>query len=133
MTIEKQVCNKELSMRLRELGVPQKSIWEWKHVMGKSYLRMTRDVRNELWDRKCFEHLCEPAVCYETYSAFTVSELGEMLKDYDYGFPMWVESCWHIDIDDCFMTAETEADARAKLLVHLLENQLISLVGEEGK
>lgn len=76
----------------------------------------------------------------QRFCAFTVAELGEMLpgqitvneepkcfevrKRPDIYFVRYSE--WENDNAYIYKTAETEADARAKMLVYLLENKLIT-------
>lgn len=71
-------------------------------------------------------------------SAFTVSELGEMLPDfycsYKYNLPgskSTLYECVDIRITEDTLgkgeLALTEADARAKCLIYLLENGLVTL------
>jgi hypothetical protein len=81
---------------------------------------------------------------YQNYSAFTVAELGEMLpfcmnvegkKDIFYLTCDKSRDVWHITYrslrDEVMMDidtiAEFEADARAKMLIYLLENNLIKI------
>ncbi len=108
-------------MRLKELGVKQESLF-WYTCFNDG----TADIHFQ-YDRK---HI-PPA----HYSAFTVAELGEML-------PAWFDSAKRKTGDwVCrFMEktrdlnhhsfGETEADARAKMLVFLIENKLMELPRE---
>jgi hypothetical protein len=79
---------------------------------------------------------------YDPIAAFTVSELGEILKQYcgvdHQDMPRWYEggpnddSVWvvyvpDIDGEDYELVADTEADARAKMLIYLIKNNLIPL------
>lgn len=113
MKIEKQVCSLELAKRLKKLGVKQESLFWWKdYSLEGNWWVDDREVLN----KDTFPHC----------SAFTVAELGELLKDTDYNLPIWVDTCWHSDYGDTFETSDTEADARAKLLLNLLENGLIT-------
>ena len=77
------------------------------------------------------------------YSAFTVAELGEMLpykitkgedsfyfavgqaKPDDKHYPKWEVSYSNEEYTPCLDRADTEANARAKMLIYLLENKLI--------
>ena len=80
----------------------------------------------------------------EYISAFTVAELGEMLplylkRDANSGLPFSVERCglqtyktydgkgWVVCYDFLSRSGRTEANARAKMLIYLLENKLINL------
>lgn len=81
--------------------------------------------------------------CEYQVSAFSVAELGEMLKYHNttYWFDEekgWVAHC-EIDTDGSGATIyeqssfDSEADARAKLLIHLIENSLVSPSDEQGE
>lgn len=125
MTLEQQVCSLESAKRLKELGVKQESYFIYDAVWGANEV--------ESWEIRHGSLSTEPE---EVYSAFTVAELGEMFigqivnfehrKDgkyrvWWYGSPKtMVEQQIH-NID-----ADTEAEARAKMLIYLLENNLIT-------
>lgn len=111
MELEKQVCSLELAKKLKELGVKQESLFWWNIsdgiVIGEQYRR-------------------PPSI-----SAFTVAELGEMLpgnfNTIRRGDGSWLaydgnaaDNVNHQEISD------TEADARAKMLIYLLENNLLT-------
>lgn len=141
MKLEQQVVSLELAQKLKELGVKQESFFIWKQCINKQLacyqiptVSTHKNVDND-----------DEIIA----SAFTVAELGEMLpsglskdgKNYrihivngnglkylDYvtyengtptfllqGYPMLANS------------KDTEADARAKMLIYLLENKLITL------
>lgn len=128
MKLEQQVISLELAQKLKSLGVKQESVWWW--YMGELY----RDNPNYK--------------SHAVYSAFTVAELGEMLPktlnenglDYElccfYQNHLWcvmymriiqggknggAERMDNVEIEE----ADTEADARAKMLIYLLENKYI--------
>ncbi len=125
MKLKNQVCSLELSKKLKELGVEQESLFYWvENYPGVWNIRYEREK------------------VYHTFvSAFTVAELGERL-------PFGVMSI-HIDTrfnkdyaelkgGDWFcrnetrgkrkyIYAKTEADARAKMLIYLIENKLIKI------
>jgi len=75
MKLKDQVTSLELSKKLKELGAEQKSLWYWDNHEGLDQgFILTQEAETE-----------------EFYSAFTVAELGEMLKeyalDYWYSYP----------------------------------------------
>jgi hypothetical protein len=128
MKLEARVTSVELSNRLHKLGVIASSLYyrEWTGAKASEI---------EAWG--------EPSYCEDNVNCFTVSELGEML-------PKWTLS-WR-DTDDyeeegvkygrayvCgrehemkergedFFVADTEADARAKMLIYLLEKETVKV------
>lgn len=142
MNLEQQVVSLELAKKLKELGVKQESHFQWEiyFYFGKGRLIWedyhkgmpiydTADVRQ-----------------YYYYSAYTVAELGGMLPvrvDSD-SFEGYLQSnkdrtisskkvFWNVyyrTVDGIYIhkvTADTEANARAKMLIYLLENKLITL------
>jgi hypothetical protein len=140
MKIEDQVCFLEQAKRLNELGVNQESLIYWWHKWegnsdddaGKNILTLTQHSNT-----------------IPVASAFTVAELGQMLPDiiasehlYSYQQARnWSDTrlpkhrlvYWFSnDIELHRVDAETEADARAKMLIYLLENQLLTLENVEG-
>jgi hypothetical protein len=123
MKLEQQVCSLELANKLMELGVNQESWFVWGQGISKRIGIFER--------RRCF--------LPKQISAFTVAELGEILpgitKDgmyftYQWGFMHNRAYAWIKRSSDKGVVAEfeekTEADARAKILIHLLENHLIT-------
>lgn len=118
MTLEQQVCSLELAKRLKELGVEQRSLLYWWCLKSKWSISYSRphpktSFRDEPW-----------------YSAFTVAELGEMLPVEYHSYR--VGQIWfcvafegvHMKLVKSADTG-TEADARAKMLIYLKENNLI--------
>ncbi len=120
MEIENQVCNLELAKKLKELGFKQDSLWWWDKekngLLPHGYFGLTVKENPKRY-----------------ISAFTVTELGEML-------PMGYAS-WHkyYDKDDWVcesgdenhhQLAKTEADCRAKMLIYLIENKKIEIKNE---
>lgn len=127
MQLENQVCSLELAKELKKLGVKQESQFYWNR--GQSYL------------------ICEDSRLRvpEDVSAFTVAELGEVLPEVtaiqngelgrleityrtysEDGNREW-DVCYMANNDFRSEFANTEADARAKMLIYLLENKLITL------
>ena len=148
MKLEQQVCNSELAKKLEELGVKQESLFIW---VEKGWYEPKWNMCKELEEVVIFsadslkrEKDGELEIAYNTLaSAFTVAELGEILplylrEDADKGISFSVETnCLHIRktydnkgwicaYSHRTQSANTEADARAKMLIHLIENNLIN-------
>lgn len=136
MDLKDQLTSLEPSKRLRELGVPQDSLFYWntkKEVLVYS------------------KHLSVAPIDFgdDYYSAFTLAELGEMLPvsinlpsgenvgyccvktihKYICGYDTSENTWARLNDSEYYMVgiAETEADARAMLLIYLIENKLITL------
>ena len=123
MKLEDQVCNLELSMRLKELGVKQESLWYWqKYHWPSSKSKGKWAVGDDLPGLSLISDSC---------SAFTVAELGEILYDCEWKLPYPAENnqrlWWHITGSSSHKYALTEANARAKCLIYLLENNKIKI------
>ena len=120
MKIENQVCSLELAKKLKELKVKQKSLY-W-YVMAEDGERIESEPHY--------------ARLEEDISAFTVAELGEMLpitvKTTKYNLGYKWQSHYELIKNDLsgemeyikHFAAETEANARAKMLIYLLEDEL---------
>ncbi len=132
MKLEQQVCSLDLAKRLKELGVKQGSwfFWNTRHIWLAYRKEITAPYNNDM------------------VSAFTVAELGEMFpkeiqdenrKPFRFAVNRFAHIGWqvgyenssgswafHLGINDhLFKQDATEADARAKMLIYLLENKLI--------
>jgi len=133
MPVEQQVCSHELATRLAELGVRQESVFWWvdrklTYTGGRASL----------------------APLQGGIAAFTGAELGEMLPD-DITIPAkngkpythWLRFGRYRIAGNRFWCAypggtaqtnleeraHTEADARAKLLIYVLEHHLLPSLG----
>jgi hypothetical protein len=132
MKIEQQVVSLELAEKLKQLGVKQESAFYWSRINGK-FVQL-------LAERECQYELTENDGV-ERYSAFTVAELGEMIPcDWQV---IAHDDCWvgykveawsqrgrgpFLDVlKNSSVLAETEAVARAKMLIYLLENRLAAI------
>ena len=143
MKLQDQVSSLELSKRLKELGVKQESFWCWVEDERKStefpagwILENTQSIKS--------------INIVDFYSAFTVAELGEMLPEElrkdnvhlslliqkihignkkfpDYG--KWGVCYLNMPSSSNVLHSEvdTEADARAKMLIYLIENKLVDV------
>ncbi len=113
MTLEQQVTSLELSKKLKDLGVKQESLFWWGKKMGFTKIEILH--KGNSGGIEC--------------AAFTVAELGEMLplstkfyRSVDQ-IGKWVCWCQGLDI----IREDTMVNAAAKMLVYLLENNLIKL------
>lgn len=117
MKLEDQVCSLELAKKLKELGVKQKSLFSWVEILAF----------DAGWK---IEMVHAPVT---GISAFTVAELGEMLPaEIDGYFIEYWNNHWQGGINymvshktEGSVSALTEADARAKMLIHLIEKGLV--------
>lgn len=125
--LESQVCSLDLAKKLKELGVKQESLFGW---YGTEYQKNETDIPQV--------HLMgsgdEMSWHYTLCSAFTASELGEMLPECceHYQTPRGTRARekgkWKTTSEFAVTHpahAETEADARAKMLIHLLETGIV--------
>jgi len=117
MQLEDQVTSLETSKKINNLLVEQgqevpESLFHWVDFNGEVTLIGDKPQERTF---KSFQ-----------YPAYTASELGEMLKEYE------IETIWGNGQWQCYQTlksenfyADTEAEARGKLLIYLLENNLM--------
>lgn len=130
--IEWQVSSLELSKRLKELGVKQESVFKYcgghtdYHDSDEGVFELCPNT--DLLDDDEYCHTAE-MTCEFTISAFTVAELGEMLpKNLPWtSITGYLQRSWSCEITNHREGADTEADARAKMLIYLLENNLLTL------
>lgn len=144
MKLQDQVCSLELAKRLKELGVKQDSLFYW-----RTFWNRYKEVEPEIKDTNTVFSVGDEG-WYITRSAYTVAELGEMLPADYRGYESfngemteydtegmafktykikdkWICEAFEEDIDIEETEADTEADARAKMLIYLLDNKLITL------
>ena len=140
MKIEDQVCSLEQAKRLKELGVDYKSVFQWRDF---SMLKDNRIIPGLFMERIT----PSDASPMQVFNAFTVAELGEILCKVDYeawGFKMfftWFEqddkkwNCGYRNAKKINRTinCDTEAQARAAMLIYLLENNLHAIENKNVK
>lgn len=141
MNLESQVCSLDLAKRLKELGMTQNTVFVWfnkSHIKGDFFWQL--GFVDELTSNKI------ELKDFECYPAFTVAELGLLLPDKldvkaratdfecDYSLSInklesgkW-ELCYCGQSDaGCYgntiIVEDTEANARAKMFVYLLETK----------
>jgi hypothetical protein len=134
MKLENQVCSLKLSIKLKELGVKQESIFVWEYHNDKCYSVKYRP--NSIVPDK-FNN-------FKIYSAFMIAELGKMIPSkiivnnitYYYAtgkthpndpyHRMHEISFSNEEETFCLVRDNNEADTRAEMLIHLIERGLIN-------
>ncbi len=139
MELLKQITSFVISKRLKELGVDQRSQFKWWKGAGEARL-MPSD-----WSQFNMEPkpMYDTADVKECFSSFTVAELGEMLPARVKKEGEWymLECMKHAKWEVKYVTYRNgigfvlnghgviqhgeEAEARGRMLVYLLENNLI--------
>lgn len=102
MNLQYQVCTIEQAKKLKELGVKQESITTWYEDMptiGTVVMYTVGDIS------------------VKQFAAFTCAELGIMIGSYN------ENDMYEINGE----TYPTEAQARAALLIHLIENKIVEV------
>jgi len=128
LPLEKQVCNRELSEKLKALGVSQNSLFYWEHpvnVFGEA-MKEWQLKYDDPDNGKCEDNSHE----HNYISAFTETELGFFL-------PMF----FHVGFNDAYKkwrktsfafffeieSKDSTVNLRAKMLIYLIENNLITI------
>ncbi len=144
LPLERHVCNLTISKRLRDLGVSQDTIWGWYDKRdltirgkGKTEYYLAIIVHEGLIPNSHADGV-KSLIC----AAPDSSELGEMLppkiKKGEKYYRIWGIkgiNCYEVKLlsmeeryDEIYYTTDyTEADARAKMLIYLLENKIITV------
>lgn len=124
MKLEQQVTSLKISKRLKELGVKQDSLFWWS-IKEDGISDICVLIRENEKNDKYYDGY---------YSAFTSAELGEILSEYKQGimpsFNSNFDHGWYYKGYGWTVHERTEADARGKMLIYLLEHNLINLTKE---
>lgn len=140
MKLEDQVCSLELAKKLVELDVEVEPYFCWYEIDDR-YTTLNHDTVGEV--RWVVGQYIKGEYASEWYPAYTVAELGELIKAPNNGDDVFCDFLTHevrvwlaspeADYDypapqegSCF-AADTEADARAKMLIYLIENNLMEV------
>ena len=130
MKIEEQVTNLEFSKKLKELGVKQESLFYWKTYRPDQFDKAPHP--------KIINFKEEPGFSENSvYSAFTA---GEIILPQNYQI-WWNQNAWGPIHGDQYLPGfyaektwiykglkrNQEADARALMLIYLLENSLVEI------
>lgn len=140
MELENQVVSLELAKKLKELGVEQESLFYWKEFRA---FRDGEEIEPNYY-LKTKEEVFDSGHNY--FSAFTVAELGEMLpSEINFPFKNGKRRSRNSSLKSYFgnglnwknviytkageagawVNGNTEADARAKMFIYLIENKKI--------
>lgn len=119
--IEKQVCSIDLAKRLDDLGVKKKSLFVWEYYNDGCYgIKFIPYALAKPLPEGCNQ-----------YSAFTVRDLGVLLpaKLQRHLSCVKLDNFWEIayGLNEKIFADKNEADARAKMLIHLIENNLTTI------
>ena len=112
MELKQQIISLELAKKLKELGVLQKSLFQWSMIPWEEvnwYITQEEPITG--------------------IAAFTVAELGEFLPEkVVFGnYQKRTGGKWRMNFGDMEISGDTEAEMKGKMLVYLLENKLIIL------
>jgi hypothetical protein len=119
MKLEDQVCSLELAKRLKDLGVKQEAIVEWLKIPFKYILNEDGTLKEILYEYKLGNRFACNIEEKDSWSAFSVAGLGEYLQwEKLYIFDIPKELLDYVDGEN------TEADARAKMMIYMIENNL---------
>ena len=119
MKIKNQVCSLELAKKLKELGVKKEGYFAYYYNPYHGGV----SAKTLLWEYKKERYQYKSFACF----AFTVAELGEILPKKVNWKMLYYKDVWNLDFGDYRVGEKTEADARAKMLIYLIENSLIKL------
>ena len=133
MELTKQVTSLELSKKLKELGVKQESLFWW-HGKEEWVNKKSKTISGDICTVKILDAKLHWSIgrcrnespdCKENYHAYTVAELGELLPRSCRTQKSMKEE-WHCHKESCVsLYGNTEANARAKMIIYLLEINLM--------
>lgn len=160
MKLEKHVCSLELAKQLKWAGVKQKSLFYWiagieidEYPDGSHYNSWFADGSIGLYERSQAEEVInikdsggwdeEDIKAVDYFSAFTVTELGDMLPAWlnlvgfiqpptltiDKGDQRW-GVYYEVGKKDeilYYQESDKEVDARARMLIYLISKNIIEL------
>ena len=130
MKLEEQVCSLELAKKLKEFGVRQESLFYWSTNSGNG-------LNEHLYSDDQISRYSTEGLTF--VSAFTVAELGEMIGCiYDKAcFTQKLMEVWNCSYAEADMEgvliikrmerANTEANARSLMLIHLIETGIVKV------
>ena len=136
MLLEDQVCSLELAKKLKELGVKQDGLFYYQNYpyhdgTDDNFLKIVEiesnnNSNNAIINTESYDE------DHKKYSAFTVSELGEMFPDSfatlrEEGEWLGASDEKHSLAGKLKTRSKNEADTRAKIIIYLIENNLMEV------
>lgn len=132
MKIENQVCTLEQAKTLKKLGVSQEAMFSWcgdeNHIIKEEnklwvWVSPTEPANSQEEEHRSMVPSAKPFA-----AAYTLAELGEMLNSETYTLRIGSEESeyanwsWYDESENIGMGPfDTEAQARAGMLIHFLE------------
>lgn len=133
MTLSQICAGLEYCKRLKELGVKQKSLFYWYDIKHSGKYEIDNSgLKNGIdWKHNSILNVSFPDTPPDFISAFTADELGEMLQKCLTDSVLEIlgeKENWQIRIPWVFSVRDkSEVNSRAAMLIHLLEQKLISV------
>lgn len=127
MKIQDQVCTLEQSKRLKEFGIKQDAIWFWTYPVKEKMISTRKGIIHYTTCEDILRDNDGDEFDHEVAAAFTVAELGVMIGNAQYSVSYRFDNIWfwHAEINtEPFGAFKTEAEAKAAILIHLLEQEL---------
>lgn len=138
MKLEQIVTSQKLSKQLKEAGVPQKSVFWWNPyytIVGEKddVLRYELETSQKSYAKWGTEDI-------ESISAFTASELGELLPnlfqtyryDDEYECIPQYEGISEDDMEDSTLFVDKSmVEAMGKMVLYLIQQKIINFEGEK--
>ena len=138
MKLAQQVCSLDLAKKLKALGVKQESLFwwneydefdsdDWREHKIKNYRKRTT-LKPYAVQNTSYPECGEAVKNAVNISAFTVGELGKIELRH-FKLPYWHEgNGWQVPVMQkagIYHRCENECDARAKMLIYLIENGIV--------
>ena len=121
MKLEHQVCSLELARKLKDLGVKQESYFYWQSD-AEEYWKV-KDGKKKLPKR--WVGIGKGDGTLEDFSAFTLAELVLPIGYYSMQVSQEKFTCYDDTGGFYDVDSDTEADARAKMRIHLIEKGIV--------
>lgn len=118
MKLEDQVCNLKLSLKIDTLGFFENSQFWWVQWSGGDWTVCSREMLS----------LSEKKEVLKRVPAFNASELGNILPANTNSWKGDESDLWYSmreENEDSLFRARTQADALAKMLIHLIEKGIV--------